>query len=70
MQIGKYVTSPGVIGAALGALGTARKTQSMRRDWRRFIVWGVWAAGLALAIASVAMQEQDENFELDAHAEK
>ncbi|MBK0420856.1 hypothetical protein JD292_02020 [Leucobacter sp. CSA2] len=65
MQIGKYVTSPGVIGAAFGALGTARKTQSMRRDWRRYIVWGVWAAGLALAIASVAMQEQDENAELE-----
>lgn len=59
MSIGKYVTNPGVIGAAAGALGTARKTQSMRNDWRRFLVWGVWLAGLALAIASVAMQETE-----------
>lgn len=59
MSIGKYVTNPGVIGAAAGALGTARKTQSMRSDWRRYLVWGVWLAGLALAIASVAMQEAD-----------
>lgn len=60
VSIGKYVTNPGVIGAAAGALGTARKTQSMRSDWRRYLVWGVWLAGLALAIASVAMQETDE----------
>lgn len=59
MSIGKYVTNPGVIGAAAGALGTARKTQSMQSDWRRYLVWGVWLAGLALAIASVAMQETD-----------
>lgn len=68
MSIGKYVTNPGVIGAALGALGTARRTQSMRKDWRRFIVWGVWAAGLALAVASVAMQERDDDFEADEKA--
>lgn len=63
MSIGKYVTNPGVIGAAAGALGTARKTQGMRNDWRRLLVWGVWLAGLALAIASVAMQETDSEHE-------
>ena len=63
MSIGKYVTNPGVIGAAAGALGTARKTQGMRNDWRRYLVWGVWLAGLALAIASVAMQEPDDERE-------
>lgn len=62
MQIGKYVTNPGVIGAAFGAVTTARRTGAMRNDWRRFLVWGVWLAGLALAIASVAMQEQDEAY--------
>lgn len=70
MPIGKYVTNPGVIGAAVGALGTARRTQSMRHDWRRFLVWGVWLAGLALAVATVAMQEQDDEFEAEAEAEK
>lgn len=63
MSIGKYVTNPGVIGAAFGALSTARRTQDMRKDWRRFLVWGVWAAGLALAIASVAMQDTDDELE-------
>ncbi|SDQ54395.1 hypothetical protein [Leucobacter chromiiresistens] len=60
MSIGKYVTNPGVIGAAFGALSTARRTGSMRKDWRRYLVWGAWLAGLALAIATVSMQEQDE----------
>ena len=63
MSIGKYVTNPGVIGSALGAATTAKKTSSMRKDWRRYLVWGVWFAGLALSIASVAMQERDRQFE-------
>ncbi|QZY52623.1 hypothetical protein [Leucobacter tenebrionis] len=70
MSIGKYVTNPGVIGAAAGALSTARRTQSMRKDWRRLLVWGVWLAGFALAIATVSMQEQDEEHELEQEAEK
>lgn len=64
MSIGKYITNPGVLGAAVGAVGTARRAGSMRRDWRRFLVWGVWLAGLALAIASVAMQDKDREDEL------
>ena len=63
MAIGKYVTNPGVIGSTLGALTTARKTSSMRKDWRRYLVWGVWFAGLALSVAAVAMQEMDREFD-------
>ncbi|GAB2549841.1 hypothetical protein [Leucobacter ruminantium] len=70
MSIGKYVTNPGVIGSALGALSTARRTQSMRKDWRRLLVWGVWLAGLALSVATVAMQEQDDEFEERRKLEK
>ncbi|WP_053353461.1 hypothetical protein [Leucobacter musarum] len=69
MSIGKYVTNPGVLGAAFGAVSTARRTQSMRKDWRRFLVWGVWIAGLALAVASVAMQERDDEFAHDSDTE-
>ncbi|MBL3698505.1 hypothetical protein [Leucobacter luti] len=65
MAIGKYLTSPAVLGAALGAVGTARRAGGMPRDWRRFIVWGVWLGGLALAVASVAMQDQDQEFEVE-----
>jgi len=63
VSIGKYVTDFGVIGSLMGAIGTARQTQSMRRDWRRFVVWIVWAAGLVLAISSVSMREQDSAYE-------
>ncbi|WP_053388033.1 hypothetical protein [Leucobacter japonicus] len=69
MSIGKYVTNPGVLGAAFGAVSTARRTQSMRKDWRRFLVWGVWIAGLALAVASVAMQERDDDFAHESDTE-
>ncbi|MBL5974240.1 MAG: hypothetical protein D3X82_10875 [Candidatus Leucobacter sulfamidivorax] len=63
MSIGKYLTNFGVIGALLGALGTLRQTQAMPKDWRRYLIWGVWAAGLVLAIVSVAKQPEDEEHE-------
>lgn len=63
MRIGKYVTNPGVIGAAIGAAGTAKKASSTPKDWRRLLIWGVWAAGFALAIASVAMQDRDQEYD-------
>ncbi|MEJ6489456.1 hypothetical protein PQI23_06960 [Leucobacter sp. USCH14] len=59
MSIGKYVTNPGVIGSAFGAIGTARRTNSMHKDWRRYLIWAAWLAGLVLAIATVSMQEED-----------
>jgi hypothetical protein len=65
MSIGKYLTNIGVIGALVGALGTMRQTQAMPKDWRRYIVWVVWAAGLALAIAGVAKQAEDEQYEAE-----
>lgn len=63
MSIGKYVTNPGVLGAVIAAVPTARRAQSMRKDWRIALVWGTWALGLALAIAGVAMQQQDTAYE-------
>lgn len=63
IEIGKYLTNMGVLGAAAGVVSTARRTNQMPRDWRRFIVWGVWIGGLVLAIAGVAMQESDSELE-------
>ena len=62
IEVGKYLTNIGVLGAAAGVVSTGRRTNSMPRDWRRFIVWGVWIAGLILAIAGVAMQDRDAEF--------
>lgn len=63
MGIGKYLTNAGVIGSVFGVLGTARQTKDMPRDWRRYIVWGIWGAGLLLTVISVAKQPEDEEFE-------
>lgn len=70
MSIGKYVASPAIIGAALGATTTARKASAMPRDWRRYVVWGIWAAGLALAIAGVAMRDRDAEDEVDSRGRR
>lgn len=59
ISIGKYVTNLGVLGALAGAASTAKRTGQMPHDWRRLVVWGVWGAGLVLAIAAVAMQEEN-----------
>ena len=65
MSIGKYLTNLGVIGALMGALGTAKQARAMPKDWRRYLVWIVWAAGLALVLASVAKQADDEQYEAE-----
>ncbi|WP_449278733.1 hypothetical protein [Leucobacter sp. GX24907] len=70
MSIGKYVTNPGVIGSLFGALTTAKRTGAMRNDWRRYLVWGIWLASLALSVGSVAMQERDEDYEAERRLDK
>lgn len=65
MNIGRYLTNFGVIGAFLGVLGVRRQTESMPRDWRRFLVWGAWILSLVLAFASVNHQIEDELLEQD-----
>ena len=60
IEIGKYLTNLGVLGALIGAISTAKRTRAMPSDWRRLVVWGVWIAGLVLAIAAVAMPDRVE----------
>lgn len=69
MKLGKYVTNIGVLSAALGALSTRKETQKMRDDWRRVLVWVTWLIGLATAIASVAMRQQDEEYQAKVKAD-
>ncbi|QNN64051.1 hypothetical protein H9L06_11460 [Leucobacter denitrificans] len=62
MSLGKYVTNLGVIGAVAGAYSTAKRTKTMPPDWRRYVVWAVWAGSLVLAVSAVAFQDRDEEF--------
>lgn len=59
MKIGKYITNFGVIGGLIGALGVAKQTKNMPADWRRYILWIVWALGLVLTIANIAKDSDD-----------
>ena len=59
MAVGKYVTNIGVITTAFGVFGVAKQAKRMPPDWRRYIVWGVWAASLTLAVASVKYADDD-----------
>ncbi len=63
MSIGKYMTNFGVISGLIGGLSTMKQTQAMPRDWRRFVVWAIWGAGLLLTIAGVSKKIEDERFE-------
>lgn len=58
MKIGKYITNIGVITSIIGAFGVYRQTERMPSDFRKIIVWVVWALGVVLAIASVAKDDE------------
>lgn len=61
MAIGKYVTNIGVITTVLGGFGVAKQTKDMPQDWRRYLVWVVWGASVALAIGAVSNADQDSD---------
>ncbi|MDO4241611.1 MAG: hypothetical protein Q4C71_03665 [Microbacteriaceae bacterium] len=60
MGVGRYLLNFGVISSIAGSIGVAKQTEKMPQDWRRVLVWGVWAAGVVLAFASVRYAESDK----------
>lgn len=60
MRLGKYLTNLGVLGSLAGAYGVAKQTRKMPADWRRVIVWTVWALGVVLAVGAVVQDEHDD----------
>ncbi|RRD36395.1 hypothetical protein EII31_02135 [Leucobacter sp. OH2974_COT-288] len=59
MGVGRYVLNSGIISSAVGALGVAKQTKKMPRDWRRFLVWATWGISFVLAVASVRKSDSD-----------
>lgn len=59
MGVGRYVLNSGIISSAIGALGVAKQTKKMPRDWRRFLVWATWGISFVLAVASVRKSDSD-----------
>ncbi|RRD61758.1 hypothetical protein [Leucobacter sp. OH1287] len=62
MRIGKYITNFGILSSLAGAIGVSKQTKNMPKDWRRYVVWGVWLAGVVLTIASVKLADEDKEF--------
>lgn len=63
MKIGKYITNFGVLGSAVSAVGVMKQTKQMPSDWRRYLIWAMWLLSLVLAVARVAKQQEDYDFE-------
>lgn len=63
MKIGKYITNFSVLGSAASAVGVVKQTKQMPSDWRRYLIWGIWLLGLVLAVARVAKQQEDYDYE-------
>jgi len=63
IRIGKYVTNWGVLGAFLAVFSVIRQSRERPKDWRLALIWAIWLLGLVLAIAGVAKQASDEEYE-------
>lgn len=50
----KYLFSGAVLSSIFGGIGVVRATITGPRDWRLILMWVAWAAGLAIAIGTVA----------------
>ena len=61
----KYLFSGRVLGALFGGVGAARATASGPRDWRTILMWVAWAATLAAAIGTVAIEAKQAELEED-----
>lgn len=62
IQVGKYLTNWGVIGAFVAVFSVIRQSREVPKDWRLALIWVVWLIGLVLAIAGVAKRASDEEY--------
>lgn len=59
----KFFFNASVLGALFGGFTALRATLRGPRDWRLILVWLGWGISLALAIADVAKEAQEEQLE-------
>lgn len=50
----KYLLSPAVLGAVVGAWGPIQASRKGPRDWRLALLWVSWGISVAIAIGTVA----------------
>ncbi|SKC46165.1 hypothetical protein ACUWEX_06040 [Okibacterium fritillariae] len=54
----KYLMNTSILGAVTGAWSVIQTTRKGPRDWRLALAWASWIISLALAIGSVAEENQ------------
>ena len=58
----KFLTSGAMISSAFGFFSTMKKASGQRRRWRAILMWASWAITVAIAVAGV-LDERDEERE-------
>ena len=49
----KYLLSPAVLGAVVGAWGPIQATRKGPKDWRLALMWVSWGISVAIAVGTV-----------------
>lgn len=58
----KFITSGAMISSAMSFFTTLRQTKTQRRRWKTVLMWISWALSVAIAVAAV-LDERDEERE-------
>ncbi|AXE54833.1 hypothetical protein [Aurantimicrobium sp. MWH-Uga1] len=59
----KFLFNASVLGALFGGFTALRATLRGPRDWRLILVWLGWGISVALAVADVVKESQQEQLE-------
>lgn len=59
----KFLFNTNVLSAAFGAWSIVKTMRSGPRDWRLIALWISWAATMAVAIGTVAIQSKEDELE-------
>jgi len=54
----KYLLSPAVLGAVVGAWGPIQASRKGPRDWRLALMWVSWGISLAVAVGTVVEEQR------------
>ena len=63
----KFLFNASVLGALFGGFTALRATLRGPRDWRLILVWLGWGISVALAVADVVKESQQDELENESY---